>query len=72
MEKANNDPVMPPVPESFAEDGVLRASDEKADFKMPLLVENTYRTGEVRDKLNGGGSPLAVHTGHGWIRFGKS
>ena len=70
--KTNDGPVTVLVPEGFAADIVLHTSDGKVNLEIPVLVEKLSGPGEVRGKLNGGGSPLGVQTGHGSIRLGKS
>jgi len=70
--KTDDGPVTLLVPESFAADIVLRTTGGKVNLEVPVLVEKLDGTGDVRGKLNGGGSPLVVQTGHGSIRLGKS
>jgi DUF4097 and DUF4098 domain-containing protein YvlB len=60
------------LPEGFAADLDLHTGDGHIDLDLPLTVEGQLSHNNVRGKLNGGGSPLRVHTGDGSIKLEKS
>lgn len=57
------------VPPDMSADVDLHTSDGHIDLDMPITTEGTIREGEVRGKLNGGGSPLVIRTGDGSIHL---
>jgi DUF4097 and DUF4098 domain-containing protein YvlB len=59
------------VPGDLAADVDLHTSDGHIDLDMPVTTEGKIREGEVRGKLNGGGSSLTIHTGDGSIHLRK-
>jgi DUF4097 and DUF4098 domain-containing protein YvlB len=60
------------LPEGFAADLDLHTGDGHIDLDLPVTVQGQLGHNNVRGKLNGGGSPLTVHTGDGSIKLGKS
>ena len=60
------------LPGDLAADVDLHTSDGHIDLEMPVTTEGQLRHGEVRGKLNGGGSLLTIRTGDGSIHLGKS
>jgi len=60
------------VPGDLAADVDLHTSDGHIDLDIPVTTSGTIRHNEVRGKLNGGGSPLAIRTGDGSIHLRKS
>lgn len=60
------------LPADLAADVDLYTSDGHIDLDMPVTTEGQIRQGEVRGKLNGGGSLLTIRTGDGSIHLGKS
>jgi DUF4097 and DUF4098 domain-containing protein YvlB len=59
------------VPGDLAADVDLHTSDGHIDLDMPVTTEGKIREGEVRGKLNGGGSSLTIRTGDGSIHLRK-
>jgi len=59
------------VPGELAADVDLHTSDGHIDLDMPITTEGKIREGEIRGKLNGGGSPLIIRTGDGSIHLRK-
>jgi hypothetical protein len=59
------------IPGELAADVDLHTSDGHIDLDMPVTTEGAMREGEVHGKLNGGGSPLTIHTGDGSIHLRK-
>jgi DUF4097 and DUF4098 domain-containing protein YvlB len=59
------------IPGELAADVDLHTSDGHIDLDMPVTTEGAMRDGEIRGKLNGGGSPLTIHTGDGSIHLRK-
>ncbi len=59
------------VPGDLAADVDLHTSDGHIDLDMPVTTEGKMREGEVRGRLNGGGSSLMIRTGDGSIHLGK-
>jgi DUF4097 and DUF4098 domain-containing protein YvlB len=60
------------LPGDLAANVDLHTGDGHIDLAMPVTTEGEQREGEVRGKLNGGGSLLTIRTGDGSIRLGKS
>jgi DUF4097 and DUF4098 domain-containing protein YvlB len=60
------------LPGDMAANVDLHTSDGHIDLDMPVTTEGKMREGEVRGKLNGGGSSLTIRTGDGSIHLGKS
>ena len=60
------------VPQSFAADLSVHASDGRVDCALPLTMDH-YQSGEagheLRGKLNGGGTPLTIHTSDGNVKI---
>jgi DUF4097 and DUF4098 domain-containing protein YvlB len=59
------------VPGDLSADVDLHTSDGHIDLDMPVTTEGKIRQNEVHGKLNGGGSPLTIHTGDGSIHLRK-
>src|ERR1700728_2802925 len=60
------------VPQSFAADLNVHTSDGHVDCALPVTMDH-YQSGEnqgheLRGKLNGGGTPLTVHTSDGNVK----
>jgi len=60
------------VPGDMAADVDLHTGDGHIDLDMPITTEGKIHEGELRGKLNGGGSLLTIRTGDGSIHLGKS
>jgi hypothetical protein len=61
------------VAQSFAADLNVRTSDGHVDCALPLTMDH-YQSGggeghELRGKLNGGGTPLTIHTSDGNVKI---
>ncbi len=61
------------VPQSFAADLNVHTSDGHVDCALPLTMDH-YQSGggeghELRGKLNGGGTPLTIHTSDGNVKI---
>ncbi len=59
------------IPSELSADVSLHTSDGHIDLDMPIVTEGKIRENEVHGKLNGGGSPLTIHTGDGSIHLRK-
>ncbi len=59
------------VPGELAADVDLHTNDGHIDLDMPVTTAGKMREGEIRGKLNGGGSPLTIRTGDGSIHLRK-
>ena len=60
------------VPQSFAADLSVHTSDGHVDCALPLTMDH-YQSGgeghELHGKLNGGGTPLTIHTSDGNVKI---
>jgi hypothetical protein len=61
------------VPQNFAADLNVHTSDGHVDCTLPLTMDH-YQSGgehghELRGKLNGGGTPLIIHTSDGNVKI---
>ena len=61
------------VPQNFAADLNVHTSDGHVDCSLPLTMDH-YQSGEehgreLRGKLNGGGTPLTIHTSDGNVKI---
>jgi hypothetical protein len=61
------------VPQNFAADLSVHTSDGHVDCALPLTMDH-YQSGggdghELHGKLNGGGTPLTIHTSDGNVRI---
>jgi len=61
------------VPSSFAADLSVHTSDGRVDCALPLAMDH-YESGggqghELHGKLNGGGTPLTIHTSDGNVKI---
>ena len=59
------------IPGDLSADVDLHTSDGHIDLDMPVTTEGKIRQNEIHGKLNGGGSPLTIHTGDGSIHLRK-
>ncbi len=60
------------VPQNFAADLNVHTSDGHVDCALPLTMDHYQSGGEghqLRGKLNGGGTPLTVHTSDGNVKI---
>jgi DUF4097 and DUF4098 domain-containing protein YvlB len=60
------------VPQNFAADLNVRTSDGRVDCALPITTDHYQSGGEghsLRGKLNGGGSPLTIHTSDGNVKI---
>jgi hypothetical protein len=60
------------VPQNFAADLNVHTSDGHVDCALPLTMDHYQSGGEghqLRGKLNGGGTPLSVHTSDGNVKI---
>jgi hypothetical protein len=61
------------VPQNFAADLNVRTSDGHVDCALPLTMDHYQGGGEqgheLRGKLNGGGTPLTIHTSDGNVKI---
>jgi DUF4097 and DUF4098 domain-containing protein YvlB len=46
--------------------------DGRISLSIPVTMEGSSGTSQVRGKMNGGGQPFTIHTGDGSIRLSKS
>ena len=63
------------VPQNFAADLSVHTSDGHVDCTLPLTMDH-YQSGggdghELHGKLNGGGTPLTIHTSDGNVRIAQ-
>ena len=59
------------VPADLAADLDIHTGDGHIDLEVPVTVEGKFGGNNVRGKMNGGGSLLAIKTGDGSIRLEK-
>jgi hypothetical protein len=60
------------VPQNFAADLNVHTSDGHVDCSLPLTMDHYQSGGEghqLRGKLNGGGTPLTIHTSDGNVKI---
>jgi Putative adhesin len=61
------------VPQNFAADLNVHTSDGHVDCTLPLTLDHYQSSGEqshqLRGKLNGGGTPLTIHTSDGNVKI---
>jgi hypothetical protein len=61
------------VPQNFAADLNVHTSDGHVDCALPLTMDHYQSSGnqghELRGKLNGGGTPLTIHTSDGNVKI---
>lgn len=61
------------VPQAFAADLDVHSSDGHVDCTLPLTIEHYQSSGgeghELHGKLNGGGTPLTIHTSDGNVKI---
>jgi DUF4097 and DUF4098 domain-containing protein YvlB len=59
------------IPENLAADVELHTSDGSITTNVPITVEGSFGSHDVRGKMNGGGNRLTVHTGDGSVTLDK-
>lgn len=59
------------VPVDFAADLELRTGDGRITVDVPVTVEGHLSENNISGKINGGGSPVRIHTGDGEIHLKK-
>jgi hypothetical protein len=63
------------VPQTFAADLDVRTSDGHVDCTLPLTIEHFQSSGgdghALHGKLNGGGTPLTIHTSDGNVKIAQ-
>jgi hypothetical protein len=59
------------IPPELAADVDIHTGDGHIDLEVPVVVEGKLGGNNVRGKMNGGGSLLAIKTGDGSIRLEK-
>jgi hypothetical protein len=60
------------LPQSFAADLNVHTSDGHVDCALPLVMDHYQSSGgghELHGKLNGGGTPLTIHTSDGSVKI---
>jgi hypothetical protein len=61
------------LPQNFAADLNVHTSDGHVDCSLPLTMDHFQSSGdesrELRGKLNGGGTPLTIHTSDGNVKI---
>jgi hypothetical protein len=64
------------VPKDFAADLDVHSSDGHVDCALPLTMDSFHSRGEegrqLRGRLNGGGTPLTIHTSDGNVKIEAS
>jgi Putative adhesin len=63
------------VPQAFAADLDVHTSDGHVDCTLPLTIEHFQTSGgdghDLHGKLNGGGTPLTIHTSDGNVKIAQ-
>jgi hypothetical protein len=63
------------VPQAFAADLDVHTSDGHVDCTLPLTIEHFQSSGgdghDLHGKLNGGGTPLTIHTSDGNVKIAQ-
>jgi DUF4097 and DUF4098 domain-containing protein YvlB len=59
------------VPGDLAADVELHTSDGSITTNIPIVVEGSFRSNDVRGKMNGGGNRLSVRTSDGSVTLDK-
>lgn len=57
------------LPADFQANIDASTSDGRISLGIPVTVEGTFSNSQIRGKMNGGGQPVAIHTGSGSIRL---
>jgi DUF4097 and DUF4098 domain-containing protein YvlB len=57
------------LPKDLKADVDASSGDGRVSSELPLAVQGDFSQSRVHGKLNGGGAPLAIHTGDGSIRL---
>jgi hypothetical protein len=70
--QSSDGPMTIRVPQGFAADLNVHTSDGHVDCALPLTMDHYQSGGEghdLRGKLNGGGTPLTIHTSDGNVKI---
>jgi hypothetical protein len=69
--QSSDGPVTIHVPQNFAADLNVHTSDGRVDCALPIAVDHYQSSGghELHGKINGGGTPLTIHTSDGNVRI---
>jgi DUF4097 and DUF4098 domain-containing protein YvlB len=57
------------LPSTLAADLDISTSDGKIDCSLPLTMDHYDSSHAIRGKMNGGGTPLSIHTSDGNVRI---
>jgi DUF4097 and DUF4098 domain-containing protein YvlB len=57
------------LPANLAADVELQTGDGHISLDLPVTVDGRLKSNHIHGKMNGGGSPLRVHTGDGSIEL---
>ena len=60
------------LPSTLAADVDISTSDGKIDCNLPLTMDHYDSSHSIRGKMNGGGTPLSIHTSDGNVRIAAS
>src|ERR1700738_1437087 len=60
------------VPSDLQANIDARTNDGHISLGIPVTVEGSFNTSQIRGKMNGGGNTLSIQTGDGAIRLSKS
>ncbi len=71
--QASDGPVTVRVPQGFAADLDVHTSDGHVDCTLPITMDHYESKGgdghQLHGKLNGGGTPLTIHTSDGSVKI---
>jgi ferric-dicitrate binding protein FerR (iron transport regulator) len=70
--RTGDGPVDLELPKDFKATLDASTSDGRISLGVPVMVEGNVNPSRVRGAMNGGGSPLIIHTGDGSIRINGS
>jgi hypothetical protein len=60
------------VPSTLAADLDISTSDGRIDCSLPLTMDHYDSSHSIRGRLNGGGTPLSIHTSDGNVKISAS